>query len=139
MVEGLLVSEATKTNPAHGAIISYRGLEEQSAQPGGHGFQGDLLQFLPVLDWIRTALRARLLPGARAIRFLDELALCFGLPEGIVFDNGSSNTSKADDLPPLSFPVCFLLSLSIGQDHGSPSSNDRGRLGPRGGGAWARF
>ena len=33
--------------------------------------------------------------GARMARFLDELALRFGLPEEIVLDNGSEGTSKA--------------------------------------------
>ncbi len=33
--------------------------------------------------------------GARVARFLDDLALCFGLPEEIVLDNGPEGTSKA--------------------------------------------
>jgi putative transposase len=35
------------------------------------------------------------IPGARVARFLDDLALRFGLPEEIVLDNGPEGTSKA--------------------------------------------
>ncbi len=35
------------------------------------------------------------IPGARITRLLDELALCHGLPEEIVMDNGPELTSKA--------------------------------------------
>ena len=35
------------------------------------------------------------IPGARIVRLLDELALCHGLPEEIVMDNGPELTSKA--------------------------------------------
>jgi len=36
-----------------------------------------------------------LIPGARVVRFLDDLALLYGLPEEIVLDNGSEGTSRA--------------------------------------------
>ena len=35
------------------------------------------------------------IPGARVARFLDDLALRFGLPEEIILDNGPEGTSKA--------------------------------------------
>ena len=37
-----------------------------------------------------------LIPGARVARFLDDLALRFGLPEEITLDNEPKGTSKAD-------------------------------------------